>query len=237
MVPVVVLRRWSRWFLLALYFFISVLVATIADIQAGGNINYFFECLFAITPFAALGVFWLWKRTSNFAAAFLCLLILGAGVVPSVLSTAIALREATDTPVVNHDLRNLRRALTDLNVFSVVGTISHLAPTVVITEPFLLSYLERSGNADSAPWAARIRDREFDLLITHVEAASYRGVPFITPKMRTAIEESYEPFCTCRGALVFARRQESSDSLFNQRFAAIGCRRVSCPSALECHVW
>jgi hypothetical protein len=237
MVPVVLLRRWSRWFLLALYFCISFFVAAVADIQAGGNINYFFECLFAITPFAALGVFWLWKRTSDFAAAFLCLLILGVVVVPSVSSTASMLREATDTGVVNRDLSNLRRALGDLNVFSVVGVISHLAPTVVITEPFLLSYLERSGNADSAPWAARIRQREFDVLITHVEAASYRGVPFITPKIRAAIEESYEPFCTCRGALFFARRQENPESLFKQRFAAIGCRRISCPSTLECHGW
>jgi hypothetical protein len=237
MVPVLLLRRWSRWFLLGLYFFISFLVAAIADLQAGGNLNYFFECLFAITPFATLGVFWLWKRTSNFAGAFLGLLIVGLGVVPSALSTAIILNEVKETTVVNRDLRNLRRALADLNVFSVVGVVSHLAPTVVIAEPFLLSYLERSGNADSAPWAARIREREFDLLVTHVEAASYRGVPFITPKIRAAIEESYEPFCTCRGVLLFARRQGNSDSLFNQRFAAIGCRRLSCPSATECHVW
>jgi hypothetical protein len=237
MVPVLLLRRWPRWFLLALYSFISFSVAAVADIQAGGGMNYFFECLFAITPFATLGVFWLRERTTNFASAFLTLLLLGFGVTPAVSSTADTIDEARHAADQNRFLQNLRGAFAGLNVFSTVGGASHLAPKVVIAEPFLLSYLERAGRLDSAPWAARIRQREFDLIVATVEESSWRGIPHIAPKIHAAIEESYQPFCVCRGMLLFSQRQENSDSSLSRRFAAIGCRPVSCPASKECHTW
>jgi hypothetical protein len=235
--PVLLLRPWPRWFLLALYFLISFFVAVVTDIQSGGNINYFFECLFAIAPFATLGVFWLRERTANIGGVFLGLLILGLGVVPAALSTGTVLREAKDAAAVNRDLRNLSRELAGLNVFSIVGVVSHLAPTAVIPEPFLLSYLERTGSRDSAPWAGRIREREFDLVVTPVEAKSYRGTPWITPKIHAAIEQSYQPFCFYRGFLLFSRRPEDQDSLLHSRFQSIGCRPLSCPADTQCRSW
>jgi hypothetical protein len=237
MVPVLLLRRQPHWFLLALYFLISFSVAAVTGIQAGGNINYFFECLFAITPFATLGVFWLRERTTTIGGVFLGLLIWGFGVNPAVTSTATTIDKARDTAVQNRYLQNLRDAFAGLNIFCTVPWASHLAPTVVIAEPFLLSYLERTGRRDSAPWAARIRRREFDLIVTPVQAVSWRGIPDITPKIRAAIDESYQPFCACPHILLFSRRQENLDSSLSLRFAAIGCRPVSCPAATECRVW
>lgn len=236
-VPVLLLRRWPHWLLLALYFLISFCVAAVTGIQAGSNVNYFFEGLFAITPFATLGVFWLRKRTTNIGGVFLGLLIWGLGVNPAVVSIATTIHKARDIPVQNRYLQNLRSAFAGLNVFSTVPRVSRLAPTVVIAEPFLLSYLERAGKRDSAPWAARIRRREFDLIVTPDQPASWRGVPHITPKIRAAIEESYQPFCACPHILVFSQRRENLDSSLRLRFAAIGCRPVSCPAATECRAW
>jgi len=237
MVPVLLLRRWPHWFLLALYFLISFSVAVVTGIQAGSNINYFFECLFAITPFATLGVFWLRERTTNIGGVFLGLLIWGFGVNPAVASTVATIGKARDAAVQNRYLQNLRGAFVGLNVFSTVPGVSHFAPKVFIAEPFLLSYLERTGKRDSAPWAARIQRREFDLIVTRDQADSWRGIPHITPKIRAAIEESYQPFCACPHILLFSRRQENLDSSLSLRFAAIGCRPVSCPGATECRVW
>jgi len=237
MVPVLLPRRRPDWLLLALYFLISFSVATITGIQAGSNINYFFECLFAITPFATRGVFWLRERTANIGGVFLGLLIWGLGVNPVVMSIPTTVDKAREIAVQNRYLQNLHGAFAGLKVFSTVPGISRFAPTVVIAEPFLLSYLERAGSRDSAPWAARIRRREFDLIVTSDQPISWHGVPVITPKIRTAIEESYQPFCACQDILLFSRRQENVDASLSLRFTAIGCHPVSCPAATECRVW
>jgi hypothetical protein len=234
--PLILIRRWPRWFLLVLYFFIAFTVSAITDLQAGGNINYFFECLFAITPFATHGVFWLRERAASITGVLVGFLVLGLGAGPAAKATAEALMEAKDVAALSGDLRNLRSAMDGLNVFSIVGDASHLAPAVVLSEPFLLSYLERAGKMDSAPWAARIRNQEFDLVVTPGIASKYRGVPFITPKIRAAIAESYQPFCAFHGALLFSRAHEDENSLLQARFTAIGCRPVACPSS-DCRTW
>jgi hypothetical protein len=237
MIPLLLVRRWPRWFLLALFFLISFSVAAVTNIQAGGNMNYFFECLFAITPFATMGVFWLRERTTNFGGALLALLLLSFGLNPSALYAVRTIDVGRHAAAQNRFLQDLRGAFAGLNVFSTIEGASHLTGKVVIAEPYLLSYLERTGRRDSAPWAARVQQREFDLIVTNVEETSYRGIAHITPKIRAAIEESYRPFCACRDMLLFSRRQENSDSLLTQRFAAVGCRPVSCPASKECHTW
>jgi hypothetical protein len=244
MVPVLVFRRWFQWFPLALYFLVSFAVSALLSIHAGSNINYFFESLFAITPFAAAGMFWLRDRISGVSSVFVALLILSFGINPAVRPTVQTMRLAGDVADQNRYLGKLRVEFAGKNVFSTVGWASHLTQNVAISEPFLLSYLERSLKWDSAPWAARIRQQRFDLIVADLPAAAYRGIPHMPPKIRAAIEEAYEPFCACPGPdpgspriLLFHRRGENLDPAGLARFAAIGCQAVACPNTTECQAW
>jgi len=237
MVPVLVYRRWFPWSPLALYFLVSFAVSVLLSIQAGSNINYFFESLLAVTPFAAAGMFRLRDHVSGLSSVFVALLICGFAINPTVLSTVEAFRLAKDSPAQNRRLEQLRQEFTGKNVFSTAGWASHLTDHVAISEPFLLSYLERSAKWDSSLWAARLHDQTFDLVVVDLPATSWRGIPRIPPTIRAAIEEAYEPFCACRRILLFHRRGENPESAGIARFAAIGCHAVACPNATECQAW
>jgi len=235
--PMLVFRQRFQWSLLALYFLISFAVSALLSIQAGGNTNYFFEPLFAAAPFAVAGVFWLREQTSGMSSVFVALLICGLGINPALLSTVKAIRLAKGAAARNRYLENLRQEFAGKSVFSTVGWASHLTENVAISEPFLLSYLERTGKWDSAPWVAKIHQQRFDLVVADLPRDVYRGVPRISPKIRAAIEEAYEPFSACPGILLFHRRGENLDSAMLARFAAMGCHAVACPDATECRDW
>ena len=237
MIPVLVFRRWFQWSPLVLYLLISFAANAILSIQAGANVNYFFESLFAITPFAAAGVFWLRERISGPSSAFVALLIWAFAINPAILSMVATMGTARHAAAQNRYMENLRVEFASQNVFSTVGWASHLTQNVAISEPFLLSYLERIGKWDSAPWVGRIRQQSFDLIVAGLPAAFYRGIPHMSPKIRAAIEEAYEPFCACPDILLFHRRGENPDSARLARFAAIGCHAVACPNATECRTW
>ena len=237
MIPLLAFRRWFQWSPLALYFLISFTLSTLLSIQAGANINYFFESLFAITPFAAAGVFWLRRRINDLSSVFLALLIWGFAIDPVVVSTIQTMRLARHAPAQNRYLEQLRVEFSGKNVFSTVGWASHLTQNVAISEPYLLSLLERRAKWDSSPWVAQIRQERFDLVVADLPAQSWRGIPRIPPKIRAAIEEAYEPFCACPGILLFHRRGENPDSAGLARFAAIGCHAVACPNTAECQAW
>src|SRR5262245_56098664 len=54
--PTLNFSTWRRRALVLIFAAMSFVVAELADLQAGGNINYFFEGLFALIPLAVLGV-------------------------------------------------------------------------------------------------------------------------------------------------------------------------------------
>jgi hypothetical protein len=237
MLPVLVFRRWFQWAPLALYFLMSFMVSTLLSIQAGANINYFFESLFAITPFAAAGLFFLREQISILSSVFVALLIWGLAINPTVLSAVKTVRLAKDAAAQNRYYGNLRAEFSGQNVLSTAEWVSDLTQNVAISEPFLLSYLERTGKWDSAAWVTRIRQQSFDLVVTDLPADSYRGIPRMPPKIRAAIEQAYEPFCACPGLLLFHRRGDNLDSRGLARFTAIGCHAIACPNATECRAW
>ena len=115
--------------------------------------------------------------------------------------------------------------------------MSHLAPSEPISEPYLLSYLQRGAKWDTAPWEQGLRQQKYDLVVTDIPKIIFRTVPHIPPKIHVAIEEAYQPFCACPGILVFHRRGQSPDSATIERFAGMGCQPVECPSGAECKEW
>jgi hypothetical protein len=237
MLPVLVCRRRPQWTLLALYLALSFAASTLLSMQAGGNINYFFESLFAITPFAAAGALWVRDHLSGRVSVLVGLLIWGLGIDPVIPPTIEAAHVAKGARAQNRYFENLRAEFAGRNVFSTAGWASHLTQKVAIPEPYLLSYLERGAKWDSEPWAARVRQQNYDLVVTDLPQITFRSVPHVSPKIHIAIEEAYEPFCACPGILLFHRRGEGVDPATMTQFAAIGCHTVECPRDGECKAW
>src|SRR5579863_8526992 len=233
MLPVLVSRRSARWTLLTLYLALTFAESTLLAVQAGGNINYFFESLFAITPFAAAGVLWVRDNLSVRVSVLVGLLIWGLGIDPLIPATVEASHVAKELKAQNRYIQNLRAELAGKNVFSSSGWVSHLTERVAIPEPYLLGYLERGAKWDSGIWAAGIRRQDYDLVVTDLPQITFRTIPHIPPKIHIAIEDAYEPFCACPGILLFRRRQEIPDSAAMARLTAIGCHSVTCPSDTE----
>ena len=76
--PSLIKRADPRWMLVVLFAAISFAIATATGIQAGANINYYFEGLLALVPLATLGTLQLldWSRTNTGIAIFLGGLVL-----------------------------------------------------------------------------------------------------------------------------------------------------------------
>jgi phage shock protein PspC (stress-responsive transcriptional regulator) len=232
--PLVILRRWPRWGLLLLFVLVSFGVGGLTDIQAGGNINYFYEGLFALTPFSVLGAFRLiaWSRQRAAIALFLTGLILihfwlldaedlyGArsGINPWEIKAQNAL------------FRRTGDALRGQHIFSTIPRIALFDPHPALMEPYLLSYLQRLGKANPQPIVERIRSDEFDLVITGQSGDSWRGIPKIGPDLRNAIVAAYMPYCTVLSKtpgvdiyVLFLPRHRTEDAILIQKLHQIGC--------------
>jgi len=222
--PGVVLRLRPRWSLLLLFASTSFVLGAIADTQAGGNINYFFEALFAIVPLAVLGVLRLtmWARRDIAVAAFLSAVFL-LHLLPPVLKRFPSGSVSRDVDSSNQAFLMAERALRGRHTFSTVPRLALLEPNPVLTEPYLFSYMQRVGKADSEPIVKRIGNGEFDVVINSVEDLPWRGVPHVAPDFRRAIDESYKPYCSMFGSLVFLPRSRPEDGSLVDQLKAARC--------------
>ena len=221
-------RICQRWTLLFLFALISFAIAELAAIQAGANINYFFEALLALVPAAVLGILRLihWARQRIGVAVFLSAVILFHLLPPTVLDLYQALwlhNTGQEVERWNDQFRKARNVLGGQHIFSTVPRLALLDPAPVLTEPYLMSYMQRLGKFDPQPILDRIRSQEFDLVITASRRESWRGVPHIAPDLRRAIEESYVPQCTILGALVQVPRARPGDDDLRRQLNRNGC--------------
>ncbi len=224
--PLIALRRWSRWWLLIGYLVISLALAAVLDLQVGGNVNYFFEALFALVPLAAFGALQLGRRPFGTAGLFLSGLLLFHIAAPNALSAFRSIRQGHgETASWNRHMAALRSVLQGNRVLSTVPTVTYLAPETVISEPFLLSILDRQGLIDLQPLRNRILDHEFDIVVTMAEAEKWRGVPNLPVGLRPAIAEAYRPLCVFEGWLIHLPSTPPRPGL-PERFTAIGCAPV-----------
>jgi hypothetical protein len=215
-------RLRGRWTLLTSFTAISLSIALITDLQAGGNINYFFEAMFGLVPLAAFAVLQL--RRSNFSVAGLFLLSVLTLTTSVPLGTA-AIRATRALPAAmaeqHRAARVFRAAFQGQKVLSFVPAVTIFAPEVALSEPFLASFLERLGEFDFHPLAGRIRSQAFDLIVTSIAPMSYRGVYLLSPTLRPAIREAYEPFCQMEGLVIFVRRNSAGP--LTERLVQLGC--------------
>ena len=226
--PPVGTRFGQRWTLLFLFACISFVIAEVAAVQAGANINYFFEALLALVPAAVLGILRLihWARQRIGVAAFLSAVILFHFLPPTVLDLYQMLWLQSPSREVerwNDQFRKARNVLGGYHIFSTAPRLALLDPAPALTEPYLMSYLQQIGKFDPQPILERIRNMEFDVVITPARRVSWRGVPHIAPDLRHAIEGSYVPQCMTFGALVQVPRARPGDDALLQELNRNGC--------------
>jgi hypothetical protein len=232
--PLLLIRLHRRWLLISIYFMLSFAIAVIADLQVGGAVNYFFESLFAITPFAAFGALQFGAR--KYAAAGLLVAVLALfHTIAMSISIYVDIRLMLMTAVQNVTMQKLGPILAKRNVLSFVPNVTLLTRTPVISEPYLLSYLDRLGKFDLRPLEVRVRNQEFELVATNTEAQGWRGIRIIPDSLRPVLSAAYEPRCVYRDWLMMLPRNEAKSADLAGDLASIGCR--PCTTGPDCNRW
>jgi hypothetical protein len=224
--PGVISRISPCWLLLLMFSLASFGMNGLALMQAGANVNYFFEGLFALVPFAVLGTLHLlaWSRTRLGLASFLAGLILFEWFLPKAGSILHLVRSGPDAAAMNNArFRKTAAGLEGLRVFSTVPRIALLDTQPALVEPFLLTYMSRLGKTDMHPILERVGRAEFDIAITADNNITFRGVPHIAPQLRQALTLAYKPYCTLPSEIVYLPLARSADGAVIDRLSRIGC--------------
>ena len=223
--------RGARWRLMAAFVAISFVLAAVFDLQAGGNINYFFEALFAAVPLAALGVIRLvvLTRREPIGALTAAILLLAFFCVPRTREAYERVRARfaagpQSVASLNEEFRAIEQTLRGQHIFSTVPRLALLDQAPALTEPYLLTYLERLGKIDPEPILGRVRGSEFDIVITSARRVAWRGLPHIAPDLHAAIAAGYQPHCVVRGVMIhFPQRPRRDHGALAQNLSHIGC--------------
>jgi hypothetical protein len=237
------LRAGSRWGLLIVFTLTSLTLGTLADIQAGGNVNYFFEGLFATVPAAVLGLrrLTVWAGQRVGAGVFVTVLFTCYFLVPTARNLLSSITVSSPGPAgvrsENQAFRRLEDALRGRHIFSTIPRAALLDADPALVEPYLLSYMQRLGKFDPAPILRRIRAGEFDVVITSSKPASWRGISHIAPELRQAIAASYRAHCVYSRYLFHFAEHRHDNGALERALTGIGCIPVECNPPSVCPTW
>jgi hypothetical protein len=223
--PLVMRRGLSRWWLLLLFATTSLAVGLITDSHAGGNINYFFEGLFALTPIAALGALRLagGRVTSGL---FVAGLLLSYAIVPNLDAARNLIAELSPASRLaeRQPIEMMQLALPGHRVLSTVPRIAILTDEPVLTDPFYMAYQQKLGKSDTAPLVAQVRQQDFEAVVMPRRLTRWRGVPMVPPDLWSAIAEAYAPFCApSPNLLVYLPRGAAHGVAVGDKLRALGC--------------
>lgn len=233
--PFIIFRPWPRWRLLVIFSVFSFFLASISAVQVGANVNYFFETLFALTPFAVLGAFrlidWSHRRAGLALSAVVLTVVLYA--LPVLFNNGGYARRYDIDPrkvaLLNRHFRMTEAVLGGRHILSTNPRIALLDPHPVLVEPFLLSHLRRLGKFDPAPLLSSIRNYEFEVVdvdteLRENEKYGWRGVGRLEgDDFKVAIETAYRPECSLFGRLVRIPRNRPPDQRLIQELHNAGC--------------
>jgi hypothetical protein len=196
--PTVIRRQEPRWLLMSLFAVISFGVATLTVVQAGANINYYFEPMFALVPFGVVGLFELRRLAHQQIGLVLLVLFLCAQafMLPRARDLYREIVRHRPASARNAELATLGSVVRQHRMLSTVPRIALFDDRPTLMEPYLLSYLHRVGRFDPEPILEGVRRQRFEGVFTRSRAATWRGVPIIDDDLRAAITESYRPYCT-----------------------------------------
>jgi hypothetical protein len=213
--------------LLASFVLISFVIAGLTDLHPGGNINYFFEGLFAVVPIATIGVIRLLSFARRSAAVSLFLIALFFG--PLMRGRFHELFELIVHPATwvhavasnNASFRQVQDALKGRHIFSTDERLALLDPAPALINSFAFWTIK------PRPIYDRLRGSEFDVVITAAIAKRYRHIEHVSADLRRAISASYAPHCVIRGALLQLPRNRPANAAFLQKLDQIGCAAVA----------
>jgi hypothetical protein len=219
-------RKWPKEILIAVFCAVSFVAAGFTDLQAGGDVNYYLEVLLAAIPLAVFGVLRLAdlaRRNAVFGLALTGILVLH-------FLTPVAVQLSNDIVVQpswaqqNAEFRKLEQALEGHHFFSVVPRLALLEKDPLLTEPYLVAYMNRLGKIDVTPILEPVRRTEYELVITNSSPRSWRGVSLVDPALHSAISGSYRPYCQQEQLLFHLPTGVSpADSILAQHLKDIGC--------------
>jgi hypothetical protein len=200
----------------------------LADIQAGGNVNYFFECFLAMTPFAVLGAVRLFALSNR--RAWVACFVAGVFVLDFLPTNLRALSESrarhslSRVKESNRQFTRLEDALRGRRILSVDPRVALIDPRPALTEPYLLTYLRRLGRFDAGPLICRIRNAEFEVFVSPVSPQSWRGLPhFEGADLANAVSDSYTPYCTMLYDVFYLRRSTGDSAELKRDLRTRGC--------------
>jgi hypothetical protein len=220
----------SRLGLVALSAAISGAVATVAAVQVGANVNYYFEMLLLSAPVAAWGLL-TYARADSTHARFYATLLCGV----LVLSLAIPnLARARDVAVLgiaggriasaNQSWRALEDALEGRDVLALVPRVAAMQEAPIMTEPFFHAMQRQAGKIDAFDLAGRIRRTEYEAIVTTFGPDQFRIVQFPSPPLIEAIDQAYRRSCSMLGMSVHVPLDSSGSSGLADALARAGCQ-------------
>jgi hypothetical protein len=229
-IPSIVMRNNPHWWLLSGFAGVSFGIAAMTSVQAGAAINYYFEPLFALVPFAVVGVRRLAQRV-NAVQLVLCIVVFYF-FSPSVQALRDELVPARSVRVRNEDFRALEGVLRQYRIFSTVPRIALIDQAPQLVESFLLSYLLQMRPVDQTPILRPIEEQRFDGVITGARVGGSRGIPGMSPRLHAAIADAYVPYCIRGGLLLhLPRREEPMATRLGRDMTATGCQPTRGPKA------
>ena len=232
LIPMMLRFRHKRLTLLAVYGGFSFALASLTGLNFGANINYFYEAMFAVTPFAVLGFYKLWKiqrRPSVTAPALFVLiayLVASGDTLPRVLATA------AKVSVLNQRHESLKAALKGARILSSIPDVAILTPDRHITEPGVLHQLTLTQGIDLAELNAMVLAGQFNVVVTQLADYSWRGVTVLHPKLKNAITGSYRP--ACRIDEMLFHLPAGAVGLMAEKLSQAGCHAETCGAGLAC---
>ena len=242
----VALQAGPRWGLLMLFGLVSFSIAALTDIQAGANVNYFFEALFAVVPASVLGVRRLLALAKQDVGAglFVTALLFIFSLSPAARDLYYGKDSSTGQMVgrdavaaKNLEFRKFERALHGQHMFSTVPRVALLDAEPALMEPYLLAYSQRLRKFDPTPILQRIRGSEFEVVVTASNQVSWRGILFIEPDLRHVIMASYRPYCVYSNYLLHLPSDRPENSTLERALTDIGCTPVLCDRPSVCPTW
>jgi len=226
--PLVIDQADRRWRLLLLFWLLSFVVAGVTAVQAGANINYYFELIFGLVAVAVAGLTFLFRVSRRFAGVGLFTAFLAANYVvwPQLKAFPESLVAAVAVPKSNEQMMQLESLLSPYHTLSTIPRLALIDHEPTLTEPFLLSYLLRVGRIDQTPILASVRARQFDAVLTSKTPMVYRGILAINEGLGLAIDDNYLPYCAVRDIIVRLPMSSINDQLVTD-LMRLGCQRVT----------
>jgi hypothetical protein len=186
-----------RWGLIGLYTAAAAVVAAATSVQAGANVNYYVEPLFASIPLAIAGFFRLAQAARSAAGLGLLIVLLGVRFIayPQANNLYKRINETPSTAARKEAYGRFEPVIARYRTLALLPRIAFMNPTPPLLDPYLLSYLERLGRPVPNDLIDRITRQEFHGIITQLTATSYRGIPHVSPVLRRAIASAYQAHC------------------------------------------